>query len=235
MNYMPCNNCPMPYPYPNSYSRSLCVETDSDNNNMNLNGKGAVQVKPNIAVVSLGVVTENMDLNIALKENTLKMSKVIDSLKTMGIAEKDIKTQSYNIELIYDYIEGKQVFKGYRVRNMLSVTIRDINTVGEVINTAIDNGVNIVNSINFTVSNPSLYYREALTLAIKDAVEKAAVIEKSLRIVVNKTPIKILEETYGYAPIALDGMAFKAAGPPIMPGQTEITASIKATFSYKDL
>ena len=235
MNYIPCKNCPIPYPYTNSYTRSLCVETDSDNNTMNLNGKGAVQAKPNIAVVSLGVVTENMDLNDALKENTLKMSKVIASLKNMGIAEKDIKTESYNIELVYDYIEGKQVFKGYRVRNMLSVTIRDINSVGEVINTAVDNGANVVNSINFTVSNPSLYYREALNLAIKDAIEKAAVIEKSLRIVVNKTPSKILEETYGYAPIPSNSMTFKTAGPPIMPGETEITASIKATFSYKDL
>jgi len=235
MNYMPCNNCPIPYPYPNSYTRSLCVETDSDNNTMNLNGKGTIQVKPNIAVVSLGVVTENMDLNIALKENTAKMNKVIASLKNMGIAEKDIKTQNYNIGLNYDYIEGKQVFKGYRVANILSVTIRDINAVGEVINTAVDNGANVVNNINFTVSNPSLYYREALNLAIKDSVEKAAVIEKSLSIVVNMTPVKILEETYGYSPVPTDGLLVKAAGPQFMPGETEITASIKATFNYKDI
>jgi len=225
----------MAYPYPNAYARSICVETDSDNNILNLNGKGAVQVTPNIAVVSVGVVTENMDLNVALRENTAKMTKVIDSLKNMGITEKDIKTQSYNIELLYDYIEGKQIFKGYRVSNILSVTVRDINTVGEVINTAVDNGANVVNSINFTVSNPALYYREALTMAIKDAVEKASVIEKSLKVVVDKTPTKILEETYGYAPVAANGMMMKAAAPPIMPGQTEITASIKATFSYKDL
>lgn len=235
MNYMPYNNYPMPYPCPSPYNRSICVETDSDNNTLNLNGKGAVQVKPNIAVVSIGVVTEDKDLNTALKENTMKMSKVIDSLKGMGIAEKDIKTQSYNIELNYDYVEGKQIFKGYRVRNILSVTVRDINSVGNVINTAVDNGANIVNSINFTVSNPALYYREALNLAIKDAVEKAAVIEKSLKIVVNKTPIKVFEETYGYAPVETDGLMMKAAAPQIMPGQTEITASIKAVFNYKDI
>jgi len=235
MNYTPCNNYSIPYPYPTSYARSLCIDTDSDNNTLNLNGKGAVQVTPNIAVVSLGVVTENMDLNVALKENTAKMTKVIGSLKNMGIAEKDIKTQSYNIELLYDYVEGKQIFKGYRVSNILSVTVRNINTVGEVINTAVDNGANVVNSINFTVSNPALYYREALTMAIKDAVEKASVIEKSLKVVVDKTPIKILEETFGYAPVAANGMMMKAAAPPIMPGQTEITASIKATFSYKDI
>jgi len=234
MNYMPYNNYPMPYTCTNPYNRSLCIETDSDSNILNLNGKGAVQVVPNIAVVSLGVITENKDLNAALKENTLKMSKVIDSLKNMGITEKDIKTQSYNIEILYDYVEGKQIFKGYRVSNILNVTVRDINTVGEVINTAIDNGANVVNSINFTVSNPALYYREALTMAIKDAVEKASVIEKSLKVVVDKTPTKILEETYGYAPLAANGMMMKAAAPPIMPGQTEITASIKATFSYKD-
>lgn len=225
----------MIYPYPNPYTRSVCVETDSDNNTLNLNGKGSVHVKPNIAIVSLGVVTENMDLNIALKENTTKMNKIIDSLKSMGIAEKDIKTQSYNIELNYNYVEGKQIFKGYRITNILSVTVRDINSVGEVINTAVDNGANVVNSINFTVSNPSLYYREALNFAIKDAIEKAAVIEKSLRIAVNKTPVKILEETYGYAPVETNGMYVKAAGPQIMPGQTEITASIKAVFYYKDI
>ena len=232
MTFIPYNGYPVPYSYP--YNRSLCIETDSNNNTMNLNGKGAVQVKPDIAVVSLGVITENLDLNAALKENTTKMSKVIASLINMGIKEKDIKTESYNIELIYDYVDGKQIFKGYRIRNILSVTVRDISTVGEVINTAIDNGANVVNSINFTVSNPALYYREALTLAIKDAVEKASVIEKSLKIVVNKTPIKILEETYGYAPVASAGLQMKTASPQIMPGQTEITASIKATFNYKE-
>lgn len=202
-------------------------------NTMEVYGSGVVKVKPDIAIVTLGVITENENLQIAQKENSIITNNVIDSLKKMGIEEKDIQTKSYSIQKVYDYIEGKRVFRGYKVSNYLSVTIREIEQTGLIIDTAVENGANNVGNIEFKLQNPKSYYRKALDIAIKDVIIKAQGIGKTLRVKVNTIPREIIEERYNYRPIfrapyEKDGETVT----PIKLGQIEISASIKAIFSY---
>jgi len=141
-------------------------------NTAKINGKGSIKVKPNIAIVTLGVSTEGKELKNIQEENALRASKVAGTLKRLGIREEDIQTQNYNIDIQYDYIEGKEIFKGYRVRNILKVIVRDIDRVGQVIDEAVEDGANIVSHIRFTVSDESIYYNRALRHAIEDSIEK---------------------------------------------------------------
>ena len=110
---------------------------------------------------------------------------------------KYIQTQNYNIRPNYDYIDGKQVFRGYEVSNNLKVLIRNINFAGEIIDTAVKNGANTVSGINFIVSDQTKYYYEALRLAIEDAQNKASVMANELKVKLNIIPIQINEQDKG--------------------------------------
>ena len=70
----------------------------------------------------------------------------------------------------YDYVEGRQVFRGYEVINSINVTIKNIEQVGTVIDTAVRNGVNQVSNIRFTVENEHIPYQEALSLALRKCI-----------------------------------------------------------------
>lgn len=202
--------------------------------NMNIEGEGRISVSPDTSIISVGIVTENKELKIAQNENSRKTNNIINSLKGMEIKDKDIKTESYNIYPEYDYIDGKQVFRGYKVVNNLRVTIRDIQKTGEVIDKAVESGANVVNSISFTLANKSKYYNIALNNAVKNAIEKSRNLGDTLGVLVDKIPLNIYEESYNLGFTTSQSLLKTAdASTPIESGQIEIIAKIRCIFSYK--
>lgn len=120
----------IPIPYMKAYvSTAAC--------RMKMEGKGSVRVQPDTAIVVLGVITENKELKPAQEENAAKMTAILRELREMGIPSNDVQTRSYNIFPQYDFVEGQQIFRGYRVEHMLEVAIRDIGRIGQVIDNAV--------------------------------------------------------------------------------------------------
>ncbi|WP_051280168.1 SIMPL domain-containing protein [Anaerovorax odorimutans] len=199
---------------------------------MSLIGQGTISVKPDVASVVLGVRTENLQLEIAQDENTMKINQIVSSLKEIGISPNNIQTQSYMIYPQYDFIDNRQILRGYIVIHDLKVTIKDMNTIGNIIDTAIQNGANQVNSITFSVGDPSIYYQQALNLAIDDVLGKAKTLGEKLKINISEVPVQIIEEgAQNEVPIQPFLMQSKESTP-IQTGQIEITARITAIFSY---
>ncbi|NMA57573.1 SIMPL domain-containing protein [Clostridium cochlearium] len=194
-------------------------------------GVGNLKVQPDMAVISLGIITEDKNLEKAQKENAQISSRVIRGLQNMGIDIKDISTANYNIEAQYDYVDNKQVFRAYRVTNILSVNIRDVRKVGEIIDASVKNGVNNVASVRFTVSDLKQYNNRVLKLAVQDSVEKAIVIGNTLKVRVNTTPCSVKEER-NIEPLRENVVMLKDVSTPIIPGQLELMAVVEAVFVY---
>lgn len=222
------------YQYPKYGTQHYNTSQNTENLRMRLEGIGIVTVEADIAIVRLGVVTENKELRVAQQENAQRIQSVIDALLAIGVDREDIETESYSIMPMYDYVEGQQIFRGYRVTNSLRVTVENIQEVGRVIDTASESGANVVYSVNFTLSDPSEAYKAALSQAIMNAVSKAASIEGTLNITVDKTPIDIVEESFE-RPITRerDELRAPAAGTPILGGQIEVVSRVRAIFSYR--
>ncbi|WP_032123439.1 SIMPL domain-containing protein [Clostridium amazonitimonense] len=199
---------------------------------MKINGVGMLKVEPNMAIIRLGVITENISLEEAQRENTLKSISVINQLYQMGIPKNQIQTASYNIEPQYDFVEGKQVFRGYKVTNILSITMKDLSRIGEVIDSATSSGANSVSNIVFDIEDPSIYYNQALNLAIRNAVTKALEVGNKLGVNVNEIPCKIIEESYSKAAPQASLLQLSAATTPILPGEISVNAKIEAIFNY---
>lgn len=200
---------------------------------MELQGEGILMVEPDIAVVNLGVETMNKELKLAQEENARIMQRIILSLKRMGISDQDIQTQEYSINKQYDYVDGRQIDRGYVVRNILRITIKEIGSVGEVIDAAVESGANVVRGVTFEIEDPSHFYQQALNLALVDAQGKAMSLANQMGVQVLGVPLRIVEESYSQVPFSAPFLARAGdAQTPIETGQKQVVAKIKVVFSY---
>ncbi|WP_160912648.1 SIMPL domain-containing protein [Halobacillus litoralis] len=202
---------------------------------LKVNGVGKVQVRPDVANVNIGVVTQDENLEKAQQDNARIMESVRNQLVAAGIPEENIQTADYFIFPEYDYVDGKQEFRGYQVTHTLKVTIDDVSQTGYVIDTAVTAGANRISSIAFTVSDPYQNYQEALRIALGNALANAQTIANTMGLNLDQTPVKIME--LGTAPVApvqsfQKAEALGAATTPIEPGTLETVAKVEAHFQY---
>jgi len=198
---------------------------------MILTGKGQIIVTPDIAKLKIGVQTNAMTVTEAQANNATISHNVIDSIKQLGITE--IQTVQYQIEQLYDYQNGERIDKGFQVRNVFEVNVTNIPLVGTVIDTAVNHGANIVDSISFDVSNPDIFYQLALNQAVKNAIQKAKSVAASLKIMFDPIPILITESSSLPIPYSRSLlMRENASSTPIEPGNNQIEAMVTVEFLY---
>ncbi|GAI83768.1 unnamed protein product, partial [marine sediment metagenome] len=140
-------------------------------------GQGVVTVTPDIATLRLGVEVQAATVAEAQSQAIEAMDEVMEALTDNGVAEKDIQTQYFSIRQItrWDQDDDEEVVIGYRVTNTVTAKIRDVDEAGTVIDAVAAAGGDFIriDSINFSVDDPSAYYEEAREEAMADAEAKA--------------------------------------------------------------
>ena len=115
------------------------------------------------------------------KENAAKATAVQTAVKSLGIADKAVRTQNYSFRPTYERNDRRDnIINGYAVENYVVVTVDNLSLVGKVIDAALKAGANQVNSLNFAAKNTDELQRAALLAAVSDAKSKAAVIAQGL-------------------------------------------------------
>ncbi len=194
-------------------------------------GRGQVTVNPDLAVIRLGVQTTGENVSTTQAENAKISQQILDSVKKLGI--NDIRTYQYQIEKLYEYENGVRIDKGYMVRNIYEMKTGNMGQIGLVIDTAVNNGANIVDLIQFEVAAPEKYYQQALTLAVNNAYEKAKTVSSNLRIMFDPIPILIEENSGQPTPYpAMYSARDGAYTTPIESGTKQIEASVLVEFTY---
>ncbi len=196
-------------------------------------GTGMLQVRPDVAELESGVVTEAADALTAQEENAIIMNRLYQALLSIPITQENIQTIEYSIYPQYDYQDGNPVLKGYQVTNRLSIRVTDLAQTGLIIDTAVQNGANHISNIVFTLSDDHRYYRQALQLAIQNAYQKAQTMTQTIRVQLFPVPFHITE-LMPSRPQPFQAYSLKAsnATTPIEPGQIEIEANIEMKFTY---
>ena len=197
-------------------------------------GSGVVEVSPNYVQLQVEVRTEGEEVQQTQAENAEIMSRVIQSLLALNIPRENIQTAAFNVFPQYDYIEGKQLFRGYEVTNAITVKIDDVGKAGIVIDTAVANGANSISSIQFGLDNPELVYQQALQRSLHDAQVKAQTIAQTMKLTLHPQPISIVEEQQQSGPERYKtlSMASSQAGTPIEQGEISVTATVTVKYQY---
>ncbi len=202
-----------------------------------------ITVEPDIAYVSLGVRTENKSSKTAKQENTELMTKVLAALKKAGVDEKDIQTSNLSMYTNYSWDNnGNRKLTGYTVDNTVSVTVRDLDKVGDIVDAAMNAGANQFNNVSFGVEDEEDYYIQALTQATKKAKRRASAIAAASEMTLGKA-VSISSDGANYNPYvyyAEDAVADEAVkvegasiGSTINSGTVTVTATINATYGMK--
>jgi uncharacterized protein YggE len=202
-----------------------------------VSGEGKITAVPDIALINLGVEVQGEDVAVAQAEANETMEQVIQALKDLGINEEDIQTTYFNISQVtqWDYDKQDENIIGYRVTNTVTVKVRQIDKVGEVIDAAVAAGGNLIriSGITFSIDDPSSYYEQARTLAIGYAKAKAEQLASEAGINLGKITY-MSENSYfsGYNYVVGDFKATEAPSTtPISPGQLEITATVQIAYA----
>jgi uncharacterized protein YggE len=205
-----------------------------------VSGAGEVTVIPDIAVLSLGVESEEATVQEAMDEAAVVMDRVMSTLLDKGIVEKDIQTQWFNVYPVRKWTEWDDTIIGYEVTNTVTVKIRDVDATGQIIDAVAKAGGDLIRiqGVSFTVDDPSSYYAEARAEAVADATAKAKQLADLSGVQLGK-PFYI-SEGGGYTsnPIYRDYemMSFEGGSIPttsISPGETQITLTVQMAFNIQ--
>ncbi len=212
-------------------------------NTITVTGKGEVMAKPDIATISFGVIEEGMDVAKAQEASAIKMNKIIDTIKSSGVEDKDIKTTNYSIYPRYDYLRvnytygGKQVLAGYDVSQTVQVKIRDLTKIGEILS-AVGDSVTNVSGPNFSIDEEDTIKAQAKEEAIKNAREEAKKLAKSLGVrLVRITSFSeggVYPVYYGMEKSMTAGIGgADAIAPEIPVGENTITSNVTITYEIR--
>ncbi|MDD7745494.1 MAG: SIMPL domain-containing protein [Mitsuokella jalaludinii] len=205
---------------------------------LSVDGQGTGTAAPDMATVTIGVTTQGKDAAKAQNDNAWVSNQIQAAVRGLGIAEKDIQTRNYSFYPNYSTDKDRRnEVTGYTVNNSVIVVVRDIKLTGKVIDAALNNGANEINSLDFSASDTKAVRKVALLNAVQDARDKADIIAKGLgkRIV----GIQNVSESTGYIETRRFGgnmlMAVaKDAATPIAPGSLSLTANVHIDFILSD-
>ena len=217
-------------------------------NNINIlsaSGTSSINAEPDTAIFSVAIETENNLLTKALQENTGKAQKVMSEIKKLIGKDDSIKTTGFNVNPIYNYDnkERKSVLSGYRVTNMINVKTKKLTDTGKIIDSAIKNGANKADDLDFMIENKEKYSSELLKKASELAKQKAYTTAAALGLCIkgiNRVSTNFSDETISpYYRGAFSAMEMKnasdGAAPPIEAGQVKLTATVSVDFIIEDI
>jgi uncharacterized protein YggE len=159
---------PTPSPEPAQPIQIACDSARS----VQVSGTAVVNVVPDRVLIQLGVQSNGRSPKEVQVKNSNTINQVTKALKTMGIDAKDIATDWYTIEPLYEDYDSLRI-KGYRIHNVIAITLRDVKKTNDVIVAAMQAGANQVVNVEFYTSELRKYRDQAREMAMKAAAEKA--------------------------------------------------------------
>ncbi len=213
-------------------------------NQITVSGQSERYVKPDLALVKLGVTVEAKTVVEAMEQNADKINQIIDSLQNdFELPEEDLKTTQFSLSPRYEwrekenYLSGERILVGYEVNQYLELKIRDFEIIGSLIQQAADLGANQIDELTFLVENEDSIKKEIRAEAIAQAKEKAGVLADELGVRLARM-VNFREEepaTYwarGAGGIMYDEESMEAApaAPSIQSGQNKVEVNVSITY-----
>ena len=200
---------------------------------ISVSGEATVSVAPDQAQIDAGVSSEAKTAREASEANNAAMGKVLLALKGAGIEEKDYQTARLSLQPQYAQNRtGPSAVTGYRASNRVSIKLRDVTKVANVIDTLVGAGANEIGGIHFVVSQASKLLDEARDKAVADARRKAEIYAKAAGVTLGE-PLSISEEGAA-APVFRGKVAAPMAlNAPVAPGEETLSVTVNVSWAIK--
>jgi uncharacterized protein len=193
-------------------------------------GEGSISVAPDYAEITAGVTTKAKTAKEAADANAKLMSAVIAALVDGGIAKKDIQTSQFSVQPVYTtQANTEPKLTGFNASNQVTVTIRQIDNVGEIADRLVSAGATNIGNLMFLNSDMSKLLDQAREAAVADARRKAELYARASGVTLGR--VVLINENSTYLPFAkaVRSAAFAAAAP-IATGEDTLRVDITVGF-----
>ena len=200
---------------------------------LTVTGEGRVSAAPDIATVSLGVTERAEAAQAAMDAVSTRTRAVLDRLDALGIEARDRQTSGLSLQPVYadrnGVYDARQI-AGFEASNMVTVRVRDIGALGDVLAAALDDGANRLGGLSFDLSEPRSALDEARRRAVADARAKAELLAQEAGVTLG--PVLSISEGGGGGPVPMAMMMAdaRAESVPIAAGETTLSASVTMEF-----
>lgn len=199
-------------------------------------GEGIIKATPDQAWISIGAESRSKMSKDAQQRNADAMTAVLQKIAAFGIAKDAIKTTALDLQMEYDYANGKQTPRGYVARNTVEVRVDDLTKLGDVLDAVVNSGATMIHGLRFDVKQRDQLSASALQAAVKNAISKTQAIAAGASRAVDRV-IKIEELSGGGEAVPMMrqyAMAKSAdASTPVAAGEIEIRAQVRLTVAIK--
>jgi uncharacterized protein YggE len=199
-------------------------------------GEGTVRVTPDYARIVSGATTRAKTVKEASDTNSRIMAAATAALLQSGIAQRDIQTSRFSVQPVYTPPQqppAEPKLTGYSVSNQVTVNIRDLDKVGDVLDRLITAGVTSVGSVSFLVSDQSKALDQGRAAAIADARRKAEIYAQASQLRLGDVAW-VSEDSSLAAPFAMRAPAASTAmatSVPIAPGEDTLRVRVTVGFT----
>jgi uncharacterized protein len=198
------------------------------------NGDAVIQVKPDLAKLTVGVVTQAPSAQVAAAQNATQVQATLEKLRAALGSSGEIRTAGYSVTPNYQYPrEGAPTIAGYTASNTVEVTTSDLAGIGKIIDTVAQAGANRIQDIQFTVKDEGPARAQALRQAVEQARANAEAMATAMGMKAGR--VLLLEQgTPAQVRPVIRAMAAAAAAPtPVEPGNVEVHASVTLTMELQ--
>jgi uncharacterized protein len=200
-----------------------------------VSGEGVVTAVPDQAWVRIGAESRSKVSKEAQARNAEAMTAVQQKMTALGIGKDAVRTIAIDLQMEYDYANGRQTARGYVARNTIEVRVDDFATLGDVLDAAVGSGATNLHGLRFDVKRREALEREALQLAVANAMRRAEALAAGAKRSIDRV-IRIEESSVGRGPeMPVMAMRMQAAdaGTPVAAGELEIRAQVRVVASLK--
>ena len=205
------------------------AQTDSGGG-ISVVGEGQVLATPDLARVTFGVEQVDPSLSQAMATARSSMEAVLSRLEQLGVSREDIQTVGFSVSPVYDNRGEAAVLRGYRVSNVVRVTLRDFNQVGNIIDQVVAAGATRVQGISFDTSRDTELHDQARDLAVADARRKAEQLARAAGVSLGNVIAIDASGAGGVTPVREMAVA-QTSATPIEGGQLEIRTTVRVTWA----
>ncbi len=218
-------------------------ETDRPARTMTLSATGTINSKPDMATLSTGVETVAVRARDALDDNSESMERMMKSLRTAGLEDRDIATTQFSVQPRYEHIrrrnkaQSPQVPRiiGYTVRNNLNITVRNLDNLGRIIDRLVTLGSNRFGGISFGLSEPDKALNEARREAMRNVMDKARLYARAAGVRLGAiTSISEQARRHAPRPMAYRAKRSMAMAVPIAAGEHKTSVTVHVTWALEE-
>lgn len=217
-------------------SPSLLAQTPIEPPQIIVSGEGVIKATPDQAWITIGAESRSKVSKDAQQRNAEAMTAVQQKLAAFGISKDAIKTIAIDLQIEFDYANGKQTPRGYVARHTIEVRVDDLSKAGDVLDAVVGSGATTIQGLRFDVKQREQHQLTALQAAVKQAMAKAQALAAGAGRAVDR--IVRIEESFsgqdGPRPMVMERAFAKAdASTPVAAGELEIRALVRVIVAMK--